>query len=197
MALDLLSRANSRPRNQELRLLVTRSRSCIIAAALLGACASANTQADRHTNRVIDTNAGARQTADVPVTSETTVNASPDAPLAALSAAYADLEIDVRLRDSHTGEIGNRKFSKMNGLAGWPLSSYVGCGWTSVGPAADNYRITMSLVSRVTASGTGSRVETRLTAVGEDISSKGTVACTTRGRLEQRVHELALKRVGG
>lgn len=174
-----------------------RSSFCIIATALLGACASASTQADTHTNRVIDTNAGARQIEDVPVTSETTVNASPDATLAALAVAYSDLGIEVKLRDSKTGEIGNRKFSKTNSLAGQPLSAYVGCGWTSVGPAADNYRITMSLVSRVTASGTGSRVETRLTAFGEDISSKGTVACTTRGRLEGRLHELALKRVGG
>jgi hypothetical protein len=173
-----------------------RSPLCIIAATLLAACASAATQTGTHTNRVIDTNAGAREAEDVPVTSETTVNASPDSTLAALDAAYTELGIDVKLRDSKTGEIGNRKFSKVNSLAGQPLSAYVGCGWTSVGPAADNYRITMSLVSRVTQSGTGSSVETRLTAFGEDISGKGTVACATRGRLERRVHELALKRLG-
>jgi hypothetical protein len=176
---------------------MTRSPLSIIVATLLAACASSATQTGTHTDRVIDTNAGARVAEDVPVTSETTVNASPDSTLAALDAAYSELGIEVKLRDSKTGEIGNRKFSKVNSLAGQSLSSYVGCGWTSVGPAADNYRITMSLVSRVTPNGTGSSVETRLTAFGEDISSKGTVSCATRGRLERRVHELALKHLGG
>jgi hypothetical protein len=167
-------------------------------AALLGACASASTQASTHTNRVIDTNAGVRETDRVPVTNATTVNASPAATLAALAAAYSDLEIEVKLRDSRTGEVGNRNFAKMYRLAGHPLSAFVGCGWTTVGPAADNYRVTMSLVSRVTPNGSGSNVETRLTAYAEDISSsKGTVACETRGTLEMRLHELAIKQAGG
>jgi hypothetical protein len=78
------------------------------------------------------------------------------------------------------------------------MSDWVGCGVTTTGPAADNYRITMSLVSRVTPSGTGSSVKTELTAYAEDISSsKGTLSCATLGTLEARLQELALRHVGG
>lgn len=167
------------------------------ALATLGACASGSRQETMQTNRVRDT-AGVRESDRVATASETTLNAAPATTMAALDAAYADLGIEVKLRNSNTGEIGNRKFSRMGRLAGQPLSVFVGCGWTSVGPAADNYRVTMSLVSRVTPSATGSKVETRMTAYAEDMSSsKGTVSCETRGILEERLHELAVKHAGG
>ncbi len=172
----------------------------VAAAAVvsLGACASATTQGASHNNRVIATNAGVRQVDNSPTSDATTVNAAPSVMLAALSDAYTDLAIEVKLRNSATGEVGNRNFTKMYRLAGAPLSAYVGCGLTTTGAAADNYRVTMSLVSRVTPSGSGSTVETRLTAYAEDMSSsKGTIACLTLGTLEERLLQLALKHSGG
>jgi hypothetical protein len=72
------------------------------------------------------------------------------------------------------------------------------CGFAETGPVADNYRVTMALVSRVTPIGSGSRVDTQLTAYAEDMdSSKGTLSCTTLGALEQRVHALAVKHAAG
>jgi hypothetical protein len=170
------------------------------AAISLGACSSATTQGSAHTARVIATSNTERQTDNGATSSSaTTVSTPPAAMLAALSAAYRDLGIEVKLWNPPAGEVGNRNFAKMYRMAGAPLSAYVGCGVTTTGAAADNYRVSMSLVSHVTPNGTGgSTVETRLTAYAEDISSsKGTLACMTLGTLEARVQELALKHVGG
>lgn len=78
------------------------------------------------------------------------------------------------------------------------MSKYVGCGTTATGLAADSYRVTMQLISRVTPSASGSRLETQLTAYAEDLaSSKGKLSCITRGALEHRIHVLAAKHISG
>jgi hypothetical protein len=169
-----------------------------IAAASLGGCASAN-QAPARADRVVATSSsGTIRTYEGPTSGQTMIEAPPAAALAALNSAYADLGIEVKLWNPETGEVGNRNFTKMYRLAGKPLSDYVGCGTTTTGQAADSYRVTMSLVSRVTPAAGGSRVETQLTAYAEDIgSSKGTLACLTLGTLEGRLHDLAIRHLTG
>jgi hypothetical protein len=170
----------------------------VAAVASLGACSSVTTQNPAQSNRAIVTGGGVRQTDNTQASDVTPVNTTPAAMMSGLSAAYADLGIEVKLWNPQTGEVGNRNFTKMYRLAGRPVSDYLGCGTTTTGQAADNYRITMSLVSRVTPNGSGSKVETTLTAYAEDISSsKGTLSCLTLGTLEQRLQKLALSHVGG
>jgi hypothetical protein len=126
------------------------------------------------------------------------VAAAPDKILAALNAAYGDLGIEIKLWDPPHGQVGNRSFTKMFRLAGAPLSQYLACGLTSSGDAADSYRITMSLVSQVEPAAGGSTVVTTLSAYAEDLaSSKGTISCGTRGILEDKVLELAMKHLTG
>ena len=165
-----------------------------IAAASLVGCASGN-QVPASGDRVVATSTGgAIRTYDGPTSGQTIIEAPPPATLAALSSAYSDLGIEVKLWNLQTGEVGNKNFTKMYRLAGKPLSDYVGCGTITTGQAADSYRVTMSLVSRVTPAAGGSRVETQLTAYAEDIgSSKGTLACLTLGPLEGRLHDLAVR----
>ncbi|MEO8909236.1 MAG: hypothetical protein ABI408_03290 [Gemmatimonadaceae bacterium] len=126
------------------------------------------------------------------------VQASPAAALAALNSAYADLGIEVKLFDPPHGLIGNRNFSKMYRLAGESLSNFMGCGLTQTGQGADSYRLTMSLVSEATPVANGSRIDTRLSGYGEDIStSKGTIGCQTTGALEAKLNDQALRHIGG
>lgn len=169
------------------------------AAATLVACTSATTQAPTQGHRIVaTTNTEAVRAYEGSTSGVATLNAPPDVALAALSAAYSDLGIEVKLWNPPTGEVGNKNFSKMYRLGGKPLSAYVGCGTITTGEAADSYRVTMSLVSHVTPNGSGSKVETQLTAYAEDIgSSKGTLSCLTLGTLEERIHQLAVKHVGG
>lgn len=162
------------------------------------ACASASTQTSSPNERVLaTTDVGTVRSHDANA-ADSAIEATPDVVFSALAAAYQDLGIEVKFLHSATRQIGNKRFSKMYDLGGVRLSKYVGCGSTETGPAADNYRVTMSIVSQVTPSGTGSRVSTQLTAYAEDLgSSKGTLSCLTLGALEQRINQLTVKHVGG
>ena len=163
------------------------------------ACASASsTQTSSPNERVLATmDVGTVRSHDANA-ADSTIEASPDVVFSALAAAYQELGIDVKFLNSTTREVGNKRFPKMYDLGGVRLSKYVGCGSTETGPVADSYRVTMSIVSQVTPSGTGSRVSTQLTAYAEDLgSSKGTLSCLTLGALEQRINQLTVKHVGG
>jgi hypothetical protein len=165
----------------------------VVVVAALGACATATKQTTPPDRVLVTTDAGTIRTPEG-ASSDSTIDAPPDSAFAALMAAYQDLGIDVKLLNPQTREIGNRRFAKIYDLAGMRMSKYVGCGSTETGPAADNYRITMSIVSRVSPSGTGSRIDTQMTAYAEDLgSSKGAISCTTLGVLEQRIHAQAVK----
>jgi hypothetical protein len=86
----------------------------------------------------------------------------------------------------------------MSDIAGVRMSKYVGCGSSETGPTADSYRVTMSIISRVTPTSDGSRIDTQLTAFAQDPgTSKGALSCTSLGALEQRIHALTAKHVGG
>ena len=162
------------------------------------ACASASTRTSSPNERVLATMAVGTVRSHDANAADSTIDATPDVVFSALAAAYQDLGIEVKFVNSATRQIGNKRFSKMYDLGGVHLSKYVGCGSTETGPAADNYRVTMSIVSQVTPSGTGSRVSTQLTAYAEDLgSSKGTLSCLTLGKLEQRINQLTMKHFGG
>jgi hypothetical protein len=179
-----------------------RSYSQSIVAAIvvfsLAGCATAN-QTPAPSPRVIATGSdGSLRTYDGPRSDQAIIEAPPAAVLAALNLAYADLGIEVKHLNPQAGEVGNKNFTKMYRLGGKPLSEYVGCGITTTGQAADNYRVTMSLVSHVTPAGTVSRVVTQLTAYAEDLaSSKGTMSCLSLGTLEGRLHDLAVRHLSG
>jgi len=168
-----------------------------ITAGLI-ACASASTQTSSPNERVLaTTDVGTVRSHDANA-ADSTIDATPDLVFSAVAAAYQDLGIEVKFLNSATRQIGNKRFPKMYDLGGVRLSKYVGCGSTETGPAADNYRVTMSIISQVTPSGTGSRVSTQLTAYAEDLgSSKGTLSCLTLGGLEQRINQLTIKHIGG
>ena len=80
-------------------------------------------------------------------------------------------------------------------LEGKRLSSWIDCGtgMTAI-PKADEYRVTMSLVSRVSPdAGGATRLETVLTASARPSSNAGDpVNCQSNGRLEARVAELVI-----
>jgi hypothetical protein len=170
----------------------------LAALATLGACATAPNPMPLPDDRVLATTETGVMRSHENVAPDSVINASPDAALAALEAAYNELGIEVKFRNNAAGQLGNKRFSKVGELGGVRLSKYVGCGFAETGSVADYYRVTMSLVSQVTPIGPASRIDTQLTAYAEDLgSSKGRLSCTTLGALEQRVHALAVKHAGG
>jgi hypothetical protein len=169
-----------------------------MAALGLAACASAPNQAANPPERVLATTETGIVRAHEEIASDSTITASPDSTFAAVQAAYQDLGIEIKMMDVATRQIGNRRFTKMYDIGGVRLSKYVGCGSSETGPTADSYRITMSILSRVTPTPDGSRIDTQLTATAQDPgTSKGALSCTSLGGLEQRIHGLAAKHLGG
>ena len=174
------------------------SLSIAVTAAAVVSCASAPAAGPAPNERVLATSdVGTIRSHDINA-ADSTIEAVPDIVFAALAEAYKDLGIEVKFVNSQTRQVGNKRFSKMYDIAGVKLSKYVGCGSTETGSAADNYRVTMSLVSQVTPSGSGSRVSTQLSGYAEDLgSSKGALSCITLGGLEQRINQLTVKHVFG
>ena len=165
--------------------------------ALCG-CATASQPNPEPTQEVLArTNAGEIRSYEGKQSGTIIVKGTSDAVLEALRSAYGDLGIDVELWDPPHGQVGNRNFTKMYRLAGDRMSHFVGCGITETGQAADAFRITMSMVSNVTAAGEGWQVDTRLDAHADDLaSSKGQIACQSRGTLEEKLNGLVAKHLG-
>jgi len=172
-----------------------------VVALIIGACASQAAGRPVQTERdVAVSDEGVLRSYDVGRAQVSIPGAPRDSVLVALQAIYTKLGVDVTLLNPATGEIGNIKFSKVGRLGDTPLSRYVSCGVTATGVAADTYRVTMSLVSRVTANvaETGSTVSTQLAAYAQDVGTgTGRISCSTTGALESRLNQMLLNRFGG
>jgi hypothetical protein len=167
-------------------------------ALFLTACATASNQTENPPERVLATMETGTVRSHDPMATDSTISASPDSAFAALQSAYQDLGIEIKIIDPAGREIGNRRFTKMYDIAGVKMSKYVGCGSSETGPTADSYRITMSIISRVIPAPEGSRIDTQLTATAQDPgTSKGALSCISLGGLEQRIHGLTAKHLGG
>jgi hypothetical protein len=175
-----------------------RAAQTLIGFVALSACASGPPSTQTQVDRVVvSTDAGdIRSYEGVPKVS-VTVKAAPEAALVALRGAYEEIGVEDKLSAPGSNRVGNSYFSKTSRLGGAPLSRYLECGSTMTGPAADNFPITISLVSVVAPSGTGSTIETLLSArTGGASSSSGTSNCRTLGTLEMRLNRILVRRLG-
>ena len=105
----------------------------------------------------------------------------------ALASAYNVLNIPIVAYDSTTRTISGatsayRQFHKS------PVSRFVDCGSTLVGPNADTHRVELRLETRVVPeSDSSSTLRTRLDASGT--GSTSAVNCATTGALEKLVND--------
>jgi len=163
----------------------------------LAACATAPAPPPSRTDRiVVTTETRVIKASEGTPSNSVAVTASRDEALAALREVYSDLGIDVKLYDPGSGQIGNRNFSKTGRLGSERISTFLGCGMMISGEAADNYRVTMSVVSQVTPSDTGVNLETWLTAAARDLgTSSADVSCASKGTLEAKINRLVQERI--
>ena len=170
---------------------------CIL---LTAACATPQTSTPAQTERVIAvSDQGAiRSTEDLrPATA--TVAAKPEVVIPALRDSYEELgiKVDVYQVGAGTGQVGNRYFIKTFRLGKAPLSTYLDCGRTMTGAAADDYKITMSVLSTVSAVGDSSAVHTRASARADPTAAAGgSVSCRSIGTLESALHQALMRRLG-
>ena len=136
---------------------------------------------------------------DVPITA-VTVKAKPQAVLPVLRGSYEELGIKVQVFDSagaSGGQVGNKYFIKSYKLGDTPLSRYLDCGNTITGPAADNYKVTMSILSMVSPNAAGSSVQTHVSARADDVATGGgSLSCRSIGTLEAALHRVMIRRLG-
>jgi hypothetical protein len=111
----------------------------------------------------------------------------------ALPGVYERLGIEPTLVDPRGYQIGNTRFVSRH-IEGARLSRYLQCGH-SIGNSdnADSYRVTMSVVTRVRVDEDRQTVlQTELSASAKPRHVSGNaVICSTTGKLEARIAELA------
>lgn len=94
-------------------------------------------------------------------------------------------------------QIGNLNFKIRSRLGKAPLSRYLDCGNTQIGPNADSYDVLLSVLTTVAAEGTtGSTLTTVVEAQAKPITyNQGYSRCTSKGSLEQRIADLVKARL--
>ena len=104
---------------------------------------------------------------------------------------YGTLKLKMNLADSVGGIMGNTGFNHSGALAGQRMSYWLGCGTGMMGPNADRWRVTMSILTSVEpASQDTSRVRTVIIATARNMAegSADPANCNSTGKLEETIH---------
>ena len=126
-----------------------------------------------------------------------TINAESADVWAILPRVYRQLQIPVSLTDPGLKELGNRGY-RAHRVEGDRMSKYVRCGTGMTRSLADEYDITLSVVTRLTDEPGGrTKVLTTVDAIGRPRAARGNpVRCESAGVLELRVAQLVAERLG-
>jgi hypothetical protein len=179
-----------------------RSLISLLMLALATSCASSGSSPDpgivTPTERVVaaDTHGAYRTT--VPPNATAHIPVSPSRVFDALKSVYEELGVPPAINDPTTGRFGNTDFWKMRKLGTEPISTYLNCGDSIMGPAADTYRIYISLVSQVHPDGKGETdLETSVTAQARNMegTTSDRVSCGTTGRLEEHIRQRLIEKL--
>jgi len=127
------------------------------------------------------------------------IPAAPSRAFDALKTVYEEIGVPPATADPATGKVGNTDFWKSRRFANEPISSFLSCGESFTGPAANNYRVYMSLISIVRPDGKGaSELETAFSASAQNMegSSADRIPCGSTGKLEERIRKAVLLKIG-
>jgi hypothetical protein len=165
----------------------------------LSACASSSTYSAPSATRST-VSAGSESMIEIfnePGTGERIVEANLDDVWLALPVAYSRLDIPISVSDPGRHAYGNAGY-RASRIEGKRLSEYFNCGTGMTGPLADDYNVTVSVVSELSASPDGTRILTTVSGEGKPRSTSGnTVRCSSRGVIEMRVGQLVADVLAG
>ena len=116
-----------------------------------------------------------------------------------LAEVYDRLGIPVAQSDPGQREFGHPGF-RARRIEGKRLSRYLNCGRSISGPLADQYSVTLSVLTRLTEAEGGTMVVTTVVgaAKSRETSSGGAVPCRSQaGKLEVRLVELIVEVLEG
>lgn len=127
--------------------------------------------------------------ADAPMAAEDVVRAQPTTVRSAIRQMFASLDIPMTIDDTTQDTYGNNDFQKSSRIGNRPMSEYVDCGTTAIGPRAATYRMYMSLITVVdSVRPQQTRVKSTLAVTARDQAAGGTTArlhCSSTGKLER------------
>jgi hypothetical protein len=111
-----------------------------------------------------------------------------------LPSVYATLEIPIERYDSEANEIGNSALKLYRRLGKIPLTRYIDCGTTQIGPNADSYEVTLTVLTKLQkpkSDTSTTTVATTVEAMARPIQFRGDfVRCSSKGALEARLMEV-------
>lgn len=120
-----------------------------------------------------------------------------DAVWRVLPGVFDSLAIPLTLVDPAQRRIGNEGYKLRTRLGKAPLSRYLDCGNTQIGPNADSYDVFMTIVTTVRPEGTaGSTINTVIDAQSKPITyNQGYSRCSSKSTLEAKIAELIVARL--
>lgn len=106
-----------------------------------------------------------------------------------LPEVFQSAGISVATYDQAAHTMGNARLMVRGRLAGRPVSEFLSCGNGPFGaPLADSYQVEILVLSTLTPTETGTRVETRVGGTARNPSTGGGgSSCSSTGRLEHRL----------
>ena len=111
-----------------------------------------------------------------------------------LPGVYAILEIPIEQFNSEAGTIGNSGLKLYRRLGKIPLTRYIDCGTTQIGPNADSYEVLLTVLTKIQrsrADSSNTTVATTVEAVARPIQFRGEYSrCSSKGALEARLAEV-------
>jgi hypothetical protein len=164
------------------------------------ACASSKSAAPdvgaaQHTFSIAG-DAGAMTVTRMATAQTTALPGSVDDAWTALPQVLDSLGVRVTLIDPVQHLVGVEQMKIRVNLGKAPLSRYLDCGQTQIGPNADSYEILLTVKSRITSVATGSQVSTLVDAVARPIAFRQNYSsCSTTGLLETRIADGVKKRL--
>lgn len=171
----------------------------IVLVASLAACAPAHAPAtpipEEQTVRVagVTDKSGLRLTANTTARIDT-IWAALDRVWKVLPAVYATIEVPIERFDAEASTIGNSALKLYRRLGKIPLTRYLDCGTTQVGPNVDSYEVLLTVLTKLHRSRTDSGTTTVATTVegmAKPMQFRGEyVRCSSKGALEARVAEV-------
>ena len=175
-----------------------------VIGALLGGLACATTQGSQSkpADRVVatdDVSGVPVRTHTDPSASSAVIPATSDSVFDAVTSVFAILKVPVTFGDKATGEQGNKQFRMMRTFFNERVSTYVNCGDDPfAGPNADLGPVTVSLVTRLRASGgTSTELTTTVTATTQKpAANSGLIYCASTGYLESQIAKMVRSRFG-
>ncbi len=122
---------------------------------------------------------------------------SADAVFRALPSLYDSLGVQVNTIDPAKHTVGNSGYKIRNRIGKLPISMFLDCGSSQIGPNADSYDVYLSVVTTVSGDGpAASKVGTLVDAQARPATyNQAYTPCSSKGLLEQKLGQLISKRL--